>query len=389
MSPERPRRSLRLRWLLAAVVLLAVAGAAVALADPDGSEHGRRPATAAQTAAGAGASSSASAHRAGAADVALVAANGPCGTATAQTIAAVETHVARRIYDGEAGGSAVAEDVSHIVGSPELLSAVAAGDQPAVYAAVHAIVYTPHWHIVRLRVVKNGRVLADVGGPYIIAPVRGALRQAARKVGSFVMSVQDDVGYVKLVTRFTGVPIDLYGTPRRGFGFVLGTLRPAPPPARRRRDRQGPGRLLSGPRAFGARISKRPAEGGAAVPVACAFAVGAQLPVGDRPDLGQRPRTRRGALFVAALPLPGPVGHPAGRDRRPDVRAHRLPPDRGAERRPAASARRRHGQIPRAHLVGPLVGALPAGADLFPGALLARRARPLRRSLGRLRGPAR
>src|SRR5579883_669250 len=98
MRPERPRRPLRVRWLLAAVVLLAVAGAAVALADPDGSEHGRRPATAARTAAGVGASSSASTDRAGAANVALVAANGPCGTATAQTIAAVEMHVARRIY---------------------------------------------------------------------------------------------------------------------------------------------------------------------------------------------------------------------------------------------------------------------------------------------------
>ena len=38
------------------------------------------------------------------------------------------------------------------------------------------------------------------------------------------MSVQDDAGYVKLVSRFIGVPIDLY---RHG-SFLMGTLQPAP-----------------------------------------------------------------------------------------------------------------------------------------------------------------
>ena len=44
------------------------------------------------------------------------------------------------------------------------------------------------------------------------------------------MSVQDDIGYVKLVSRFIGVPVDLY----RGHSFLMGTLQPAPslPPDR-------------------------------------------------------------------------------------------------------------------------------------------------------------
>ncbi|HEX3693337.1 MAG TPA: hypothetical protein VHU13_08325 [Solirubrobacteraceae bacterium] len=202
-------RRFSVRWLLAAIVLVGVAGAAVAVADPDGSGSTRR--------------------RASAGDATAPAGTGACGAAAAQTVAAVELHVAKRIYAGEAGGGEVAEDAAHITASRELTEAVAAGNQPAVYAAVHRIVYTPHWHIVRLRVLSRGRVLADVGGPYIIAPIAGALRQGARKVGSYVMSVQDDVGYVKLVTRFTGVPIDVYGTPRPAEGFVLGTLQPAPP----------------------------------------------------------------------------------------------------------------------------------------------------------------
>jgi hypothetical protein len=149
----------------------------------------------------------------------------PCGAvASAATLASVDTAVARRIYTGEAHSSETSADVAHVTGSRALLSALASSNRPAVYAAVHTIVYMPHWHIVRLRVVGNGRVLADVGGPYILAPVSGTLTFKGRTVGRLVMSVQDDIGYVKLISRFIGVPIDLY----RNGSFLMGTLRPAP-----------------------------------------------------------------------------------------------------------------------------------------------------------------
>ncbi len=38
------------------------------------------------------------------------------------------------------------------------------------------------------------------------------------------MSVQDDTGYVKLVSRFIGVPVELY----RGHSYLMGTLQPPP-----------------------------------------------------------------------------------------------------------------------------------------------------------------
>jgi hypothetical protein len=188
-----------------ALVAVGLIGGAVALGDPDGSEHARSA-------------------------LAQAAAAGACGPATASTIGAVDAAVARKIYLGELTGHEVGEDVAHVAGSAELANAVASGSPSAAYAVVHQIVYTPHWHIVRLRVIRNGKVLADVGGPYIIAPISGALRQNGAKVGSFVMSVQDDVGYVKLVTRFVGVPIDLYGgpPPRPASKFLMGTLQPAP-----------------------------------------------------------------------------------------------------------------------------------------------------------------
>jgi hypothetical protein len=74
----------------------------------------------------------------------------------------------------------------------------------------------------------NGTLLADIGGPHILAPVTGKLILRGTVVGRYVMSVQDDVGYEKLVTRFIAVPIELYsdGLP------LLGTITtpPAAPP---------------------------------------------------------------------------------------------------------------------------------------------------------------
>jgi hypothetical protein len=155
---------------------------------------------------------------------ALGATSALCAASSASVVAAVDGRVAGRIYTGELHGHEVSADIAHINGDNELRGALAGSSDAAVYAAVHTLVYTPHWHIVRLRVVKNGRVIADVGGPDIIAPVSGTLKWHGRKVGGYVMSVQDDVGYVKLVSRFVGVPIDLY----KGGSFLTGTLQPAP-----------------------------------------------------------------------------------------------------------------------------------------------------------------
>ncbi|MGH2865828.1 MAG: hypothetical protein ACRDJX_11360 [Solirubrobacteraceae bacterium] len=153
------------------------------------------------------------------------AAPGHCGTASAATIASVDDAVAQGIYEGELRSREVSADDAHVTGSLALLNALEGDDAAAVYSAVHAIVYTPHWHIVRLRVLKAGHVIADVGGPDVIAPVSGVLRHDGKVVGSYVMSVQDDLGYEKLVTRLIGVPIDLY----RSGSLLMGTLQPAPP----------------------------------------------------------------------------------------------------------------------------------------------------------------
>jgi len=193
------------RRLAASATLAIAAGATVGIVGVDADTAGRA------SAASASASASSSVP-------------GPCGPASASTIAEVDAVAARLIYAGELHGTETRADIGHITSSTPLLGALAEGNQAAVQAAVHALVYAPSWHIVRLRVTNAGGVVSDIGGPYIIAPVTGALRWHGRTVGHFVMSVQDDVGYVKLETRFIGAPVEIY---RNGLP-LMGTVKPAP-----------------------------------------------------------------------------------------------------------------------------------------------------------------
>jgi hypothetical protein len=135
----------------------------------------------------------------------------PCGASTLATLTAVDTKIANNIDGGELAGSETQVDLRHVTGAADLLSAVAAGNRAATQKAVSRIVYHHFWHIVRLRALDtSGRVLADVGGPYVIAPVRGVLSVGGRVIGSFVMSVQDDMGFAKLERHAIGDPIGIY-----------------------------------------------------------------------------------------------------------------------------------------------------------------------------------
>jgi hypothetical protein len=134
-------------------------------------------------------------------------AEAPCATAAA-TAAAAAALVARHIYEQELSSPEVRSDRRQVEGFAPLLIALAAGHRAAVAAAVTSLVYS-HTHVVRLRVSRGPVVLADVGGPYILAPVGGALRLHGRTVGRYLLSVQDDVGYVKLESRLVGEPLIL------------------------------------------------------------------------------------------------------------------------------------------------------------------------------------
>ena len=147
----------------------------------------------------------------------------PCGPASAATIGAVDASVVAHIYANELAGTEVHADLQRVMSASDLSTAVAVGNTQAALAAATRIVYHRYWHIVRLRVTDlHGRLLADVGGPYVTAPVTGTISAGGRAVGRFVMSVQDDYGVVKLEYRFVGDPVAIYvgSKPVTVFGTV-------------------------------------------------------------------------------------------------------------------------------------------------------------------------
>ena len=126
----------------------------------------------------------------------------PCGAGATHAAALAAGLVARR-STRRADSAEVRSDHHPIESDRPLLSALSGGARAAGTQAVTSLVYS-HTHVVRLRVSGQGGVLANVGGPYIIAPVGGTLRRGGRVLGHYVFSVQDDLGYVKLDTGSSG-----------------------------------------------------------------------------------------------------------------------------------------------------------------------------------------
>jgi hypothetical protein len=142
-----------------------------------------------------------------------------CAGGSAAVRFAIDDRIVRMIYNNELSSPEVTTDIAHITSASDLVHAVATNNSAAALTAVTRLVYTKGWHIVRLRVMSSaGRVLADVGGPNVLAPVSANLVSGGSVVGSFEMSVQDDRGYKKLVTGIVGTPMELYsnGKPLEG-----------------------------------------------------------------------------------------------------------------------------------------------------------------------------
>jgi hypothetical protein len=124
------------------------------------------------------------------------------------------------IYAGEVGPRAQTQ-VRRVQSDQALLAAVAMRDPEATRLAIDNLLTE---HIVRLRVLVQGHLLRDVGGPYVLGPVPGALRQDGRVIGTFLLSIQDDEGYLRLARRLGGMYVLMY----MGTTLVKNSLGPEP-----------------------------------------------------------------------------------------------------------------------------------------------------------------
>jgi hypothetical protein len=143
-----------------------------------------------------------------------------CGATSQDTLVNTLSRVARLIYTSEAGAHALTQ-VHRVQRYQPLLHAVAARDPAATRRAVEHLL---HEHVVRLRVSAGGRLLSDVGGPYVLAPVHAPLHLNGRRIGNIELSIQDDEGYKRLAGRLAGMNVLMY----MGARLVKNSLGPAP-----------------------------------------------------------------------------------------------------------------------------------------------------------------
>jgi hypothetical protein len=134
-----------------------------------------------------------------------------CGATPQDTLVNTLSRVAALIYAGEGGPHALLQ-IHNAQQSSALLQAVAERNPVAVRKAVVGLVYD-HSHIVRLRVSAGGHLLADVGGPYVLAPVSAPLRLHGKQIGELVLSIQDDEGYLRLTRRLVDLDVLMYMNP--------------------------------------------------------------------------------------------------------------------------------------------------------------------------------
>jgi hypothetical protein len=145
-----------------------------------------------------------------------------CGATQDDTVVATLSRVATLIYAAESGHSTLRQ-IHRVRHNQALLTAVAHGEHEATRLAIDNLL---NQHIVRLRVLNSsGVLLSDVGGPYVLAPVRAPLRLNGHTIGSFVLSIQDDMGYRLLAQRLAGLDVVMY----RGSQVVMSSF--SPPPA--------------------------------------------------------------------------------------------------------------------------------------------------------------
>jgi hypothetical protein len=113
-------------------------------------------------------------------------------------------NVARRIYASERSGTPVRASLRRISHD----AAAMRGNRAELLRQL----FLPGYHVVRLRVVRGGHTVGDVGGRFVVAgPTRRGM----------TISIQDVIGYVKLVHRLTGQAIVVRGRP----GHVVASSR--------------------------------------------------------------------------------------------------------------------------------------------------------------------
>lgn len=110
---------------------------------------------------------------------------------------------AKRDYAAEVAGVHT-HTVLRAVASDRLLLGLLAAHKLAAAQSYVAVKYPHtwyHWHVSRMRVTQGAHVVTEVGVPYVVPPSSMALHRQGRSVGRLYVSMQDEIGFVRLEHR--------------------------------------------------------------------------------------------------------------------------------------------------------------------------------------------
>jgi hypothetical protein len=122
--------------------------------------------------------------------------------------------VASRLYAEESAGPAGRRNAARIAHDARFVAALQSGQHAAIRAAALRELFLPVKHVVRIRVVRGGRTVVDVGGTFVAGQESTRLRAPdGTDLGRLDVSMQDILGLTKLEQRFTGAAIVVHGRP--------------------------------------------------------------------------------------------------------------------------------------------------------------------------------
>jgi hypothetical protein len=126
--------------------------------------------------------------------------------------------VAREVYAGQVSGThSIA--VLHQVGSdPTLLRLLQSGQVSGAraYVARQFPRVWYHWHVSRLRITHGSHLVTETGVPFVLPPSQMVLRgSGGSAVGTLRVSMQDEIGFVRLMhRRYPAVQVLIQGRGR-------------------------------------------------------------------------------------------------------------------------------------------------------------------------------
>jgi hypothetical protein len=117
-------------------------------------------------------------------------------------------------YTRETSGGKVRSLLHRLARDPALLRALATSDSATrAYVARQFPNVWYHWHISRLRITRGSTVVTERGVPFVVNGPQMQLRgRYGKDLGTLQVSLQDEIGFVRLMHRNYPVDVVVRGT---------------------------------------------------------------------------------------------------------------------------------------------------------------------------------